>query len=158
MYGYRLVIERDGDFLLGTLPDWPECNPVGSTEEALIADALSSVEEMAIARIEDREPLPPPRAGVSGPAVRLPLLTLLKFGLYMSMRAKGWRKADLARAMRVHQKSVDRLLDLNHASRLDQLEAAFIALGVYPDVRLPQSGDEWIVDDDRNDRPRLAHA
>lgn len=158
MYGYPLVIERDGEYFLGSLPDWPECNPVGSTEEALIADALNSIEEMAIARIEDREPIPPPRAGVSGPAVRLPLLTLLKFGLYMSMRAKGWRKADLARAMKVDQKSIDRLLNLNHASRLDQLETAFMALGVYPDVRLPQSGGEWTVDDDRNDGPRRAHA
>lgn len=156
MYGYPLVIERDGEFFLGTLPDWPECNPIGSTEDELIADALRSIEEMAVARIEDRELIPLPRAGVAGPAVRLPLLTLLKLGLYMSMRDKGWRKADLARAMHVNQKSVDRLLDLNHASRLDQLESAFVALGVYPDVRLPQSGVESSHHRDRNNSPHRA--
>jgi len=50
---------------------------------------------------------------------------LLKLSLHMGLRGKGWRKADLSRAMSVDQKSVDRLLDLNHSSRLEQLESAF---------------------------------
>lgn len=150
MYGYPIEIERDGDFLIGTLPDWPECNPVGGSVDELIADARASIEEMAMARIEDREPLPPPHREVEGQAVRLPLLTLLKLALYMTMRARGWRKADLARALGVNQKAVDRLIDLNHNSRLDLLEAAFAALDSYPDVRLPLGIEDCVLADYEN--------
>ncbi|NBB84243.1 MAG: type II toxin-antitoxin system HicB family antitoxin [Alphaproteobacteria bacterium] len=138
MYGYPIMIEREGEVFVGTLPDWPECNPLGDTIDDLLRDARHAVEEMAIARIEDREALPPPRRGIDGPTVQLPLVTLLKFGLYIGMTEKRWRKADLARAMGVPRKSVDRLLDLNHASRWEQMEAAFDALGMYPEVRLPR--------------------
>jgi antitoxin HicB len=44
------------------------------------------------------------------------------------MRTHSIRKADLARRLGCHMRQVDRLLDLSHASRLDQIEAAFGAL------------------------------
>jgi antitoxin HicB len=44
-------------------------------------------------------------------------------------RDAGVRKADLARRLGWHAPQVDRLLDLDRASRLDQLEAALAALG-----------------------------
>ena len=46
-----------------------------------------------------------------------------------AMRTAGIGKAELARRLNCHLPQVDRLLDLRHASRLDQLEAAFRALG-----------------------------
>jgi antitoxin HicB len=45
------------------------------------------------------------------------------------MREAGLRKADLARRLGWHVPQVDRLLDLRHASRIDQIEAALAALG-----------------------------
>ena len=45
------------------------------------------------------------------------------------MRAQSVGKAELARRLNCHLPQVDRLLDLLHSSRLDQLEAAFRALG-----------------------------
>jgi antitoxin HicB len=45
------------------------------------------------------------------------------------MRANRVGKAELARRLNCHLPQVDRLLDLLHASRLDQLEAAFRVLG-----------------------------
>lgn len=44
------------------------------------------------------------------------------------MREEGIAKSDLARRLGWHTPQVDRLLDLAHASRLDQIEAAFQAL------------------------------
>ena len=49
--------------------------------------------------------------------------------LYTAMRAAGVRKAGLARRMGIHKQQVERLFDLDHASRIEQLEAAFAALG-----------------------------
>lgn len=136
MLAYPIIIERDGDMLIGTLPDWPECNPVGATVADLIEDAVNSIEEMAMARIEDREPIPVPSDGHPEQVVRLPILTVLKLALYMVMRERGMRKADLARALNVNQKAVDRLFDLNHHSRLDQIEAAYRAMGHSVDVQV----------------------
>jgi antitoxin HicB len=45
------------------------------------------------------------------------------------MRTAKMSKAELARRLNCHMPQVDRLLDLRHASRLDQMEAAFRALG-----------------------------
>ena len=73
--------------------------------------------------------IPPPRATSKGPFVTLPALTEAKLALYTAMRTAGIGKAELARRLNCHLPQVDRLLDLRHASRLDQLEAAFRALG-----------------------------
>ena len=46
------------------------------------------------------------------------------------MTAQGIRKAELARRLGWHMPQVDRLFDLRHASKLDQMiEAAANALG-----------------------------
>lgn len=45
------------------------------------------------------------------------------------MTEQGIRKAEPARRLGRHVPQVDRLFDLHHASRLDQLEAAAHALG-----------------------------
>jgi antitoxin HicB len=39
------------------------------------------------------------------------------------------RKADLARKLGVHAPQIDRLLDLDHKSQLNQIEAAAKAIG-----------------------------
>jgi antitoxin HicB len=52
------------------------------------------------------------------------LLASLKLETWAALRAKGWRKADLARAMCVNPRQIDRLLDLQHATPVAQLEAA----------------------------------
>ena len=44
-------------------------------------------------------------------------------------RNSGVKKAELARRLDIPKTSVDRLFDLDDPSRLDQIEAAFAALG-----------------------------
>jgi antitoxin HicB len=50
------------------------------------------------------------------------------------MRARGWRKADLARALDMDPRLVDRLLDLRHRSTVTQLDAALRACGARYEV------------------------
>jgi antitoxin HicB len=54
---------------------------------------------------------------------------LAKIGLYEAMQVLRVRKSDLARKLGVHAPQVDRLLDLTHKSKLDQLEDALTVLG-----------------------------
>ena len=56
------------------------------------------------------------------------ILAVLKLGVYQAMRDGGVKKTDLARRLNWHLMQVDRLLDLHHASRIDQVEAALSAL------------------------------
>ena len=52
------------------------------------------------------------------------------------MRQAGITKAELASRLGWSKTQVGRLLDLNHDSRLDQIEAALAVLGKRLDVRV----------------------
>jgi antitoxin HicB len=59
--------------------------------------------------------------------------------LYTAMLAAKVGKAEMARRLNCHLPQIDRLLDLRHASRLDQLEAAFRALGKQISVEIREA-------------------
>ena len=67
----------------------------------------------------------------------LPALTEAKLALYTAMRTAKMSKSELARRLNCHMPQVDRLRDFRHASQLDQIEAAFRALGkqLFVDIR-----------------------
>jgi antitoxin HicB len=69
-------------------------------------------------------------------AVATSLLTDLKIDLYRALRSSGLTRAELARRLDWSRTSVDRLFDTNHASRLEQIEAAMEILGFRIDARL----------------------
>ena len=75
-------------------------------------------------------PRPSRAAGKKTVRVCLPsVVDDARIELYTAMRAAGVRKAGLARRMGIHKQQVERLFDPDHASRIEQLEAAFAALG-----------------------------
>ena len=61
--------------------------------------------------------------------ITLPALESAKIELYRIWRASSIRKSQLAAGMGIPRSHVDRLFDLNHASRLNQIEAAFRVFG-----------------------------
>ena len=79
--------------------------------------------------------LPVPRPAPAGQPrgdeaiARLPALTALKTELYWALGDAGITRAELQRRLGWNRESVDRLFRLDHASRLEQIEAAFHALG-----------------------------
>ncbi|MFZ5811561.1 MAG: type II toxin-antitoxin system HicB family antitoxin [Thermodesulfobacteriota bacterium] len=142
MLAYRIELVRDdnGTFL-ATCPDLPEVTTFGEDEREALIHVEDAIEEALAARMAKRRDVPPGCAATASPHVHLRLQTEIKVGLYCSMRDAGLRKADLARLLSVHAPQVDRLFDLRHASRLDQMEAAFramgkrLAVGVEPEPR-----------------------
>ncbi|MBI4876126.1 MAG: type II toxin-antitoxin system HicB family antitoxin [Acidobacteria bacterium] len=109
--------------------------PYGVTQGDTVGECLTRAQEVILLVLEDlmagNKPIPVPRRrrGRRVHYVTLPLLESAKIELHESMRAGGVTKAALARRMKLHRQQVDRLLDLGHGSRLDQVEAAFAALG-----------------------------
>ncbi|MFO1156626.1 MAG: hypothetical protein U1E43_07605 [Rhodospirillales bacterium] len=72
-------------------------------------------------------PAPSPAEG--RPTVGPGQLIGAKAALYVAMRSTGVRAAELARRMNVDRPAINRLLDPKHASKPDQFDAAFAALG-----------------------------
>jgi antitoxin HicB len=127
---YRVTLEREKGLVNVYFPDVPGVQTFGDDEQEALARAVDALESMFMALIQDREDIPRPRAPKRAEkAVTLPALTVAKLELYQAMRAAGVGKAELARRLNCHLPQIDRLLDLGHASRLDQLEQAFAALG-----------------------------
>lgn len=79
--------------------------------------------------VEGHRDLPPPSQAAGRPSVRPSALVCAKLALYQAMREQGISKASLARRLAWHLPQVDRVLDLTHASRLEQVETALAALG-----------------------------
>jgi antitoxin HicB len=130
MLAYPVDLQPDTNgTLLVTFPEFVEAVTYGDDESDALLRAEGALETVLTARIDDREDIPLPSPPAGRPCVVLPALTAAKVLLYRAMREAGVRKADLARRLGWHGPQIDRLLDLNHASRLDQIEAALAVLG-----------------------------
>src|SRR3954447_22782128 len=126
-YPVELVSEDNGT-VTAIVPDLPGTLTFGEDEAEALVRAVDAIETMIIGIMADRESVPPPSKPGRRPTVGLPALTVAKVALYETMRAGKVGKAELARRLGWHMPQVDRLLDLRHASRLDQIEAALRAL------------------------------
>ena len=127
MLAYPITLEEDDGAVLATSPDFPELTTFGDDREEALARAADALEEAIAARIHDRRDIPTPSPGA--PRALLPTLTSVKVMLYQGMREQGVGKAELARRLGWHMPQVDRVLDIEHRSRLDQLDAALGAIG-----------------------------
>ena len=132
MYRYPAEFERDdNDTYIVRFPDIPEAITFGEDVEDALRHAGEALEAALSTYMDRRLDIPSPSRprGKKTFLVSLPALSDAKVGLYMALRSAGWKKADLARRLGWQRSQVDRLLDLNHHSRLDHLEEAFAALG-----------------------------
>ena len=127
MLAYPTSLEDDDGTVLATSPDFPELTTFGDDREEAIARAVHALEEAIAARIHDRKDIPAPSQGETNTV--LPTLTSVKVMLYQGMREQGVGKAELARRLGWHLPQVDRVLDVQHRSRLDQMDAALGAIG-----------------------------
>lgn len=134
---YRVVLTPDdNDTLLLTCPQLPIVATYGATEAEALHHAVDAIETALASMVDDGENIPRPVRGGRGMVARLPLMTSLKVELYWALREAGVTRAELARRLSWNRESVDRLFRLDHRSRLEQLEAAFAALGRHVDLRV----------------------
>ena len=135
---YPVILEVDGDYIMATSPDIPELTTFGDDRDEALTRAVDALEEAIAARIHDGRDIPAPSSGKS--KVVLPTLTAVKVTLYMSLREQKIGKAELARRLGCHISQVDRMLDLQHHSRLDYLDAALSAIGQRLQIRVVAAG------------------
>jgi antitoxin HicB len=132
MVSYQALFEPDrevGGFVI-TFPDFGWGVSQANTED----EALEMAEDLLVTMIGDHVkqsqeiPVPASRRGARYRQISLPALQSAKVELYQAFRASGMRKAELARRIGIPKSNLERLFDLRHHSRLEQLEAAFSAL------------------------------
>ena len=127
MLAYPITLEDDDGTVLATSPDFSELTSFGDDHEEAVARAVHALEEAIAARIHDRKDIPAPSQGETYAV--LPTLTSVKVMLYQGMRDQNIGKAELARRLGWHMPQVDRVLDVQHRSRLDMMDAALGAIG-----------------------------
>ncbi len=138
MLDYPVILEAqpEGGFVV-TFPDVPEAITQGEDEEEALLYAVDALETALSFYVDARKPLPVVSRAKRGQiTVRPSALECAKLGVYQAMTEQGIKKAELARRLGWHMPQVDRLFDLRHASRLDQIEAAARALGRHIEVRV----------------------
>ncbi len=130
MFDYPVILTPDDGTILVTFPDVPEAITFGADTDEALMYAIDALESALSFYVDDRKPLPIPSKPKRGQkTVRPSALECAKLGVYQAMMEQGIRKSELARRLGWHMPQVDRLFDLKHASRLDQIEAAARALG-----------------------------
>lgn len=127
---YPLVLEQDrnGTIIAGAV-DAPEALTMGHDEADAVRQAADALITLFVQRMSEGGPIPLPSQPKRGqPCAVIPPLVAAKLGIYQAMREAGLTQNALAARLNCDPRQVRRLLDLDHNSRLDQLEAA---LGVF---------------------------
>jgi antitoxin HicB len=137
MFNYPVTLTKDGDTILVRFRDIPEAITFGADKEEALLNAVDALETGLSFYVESRKALPLPSKVKRGERTVSPTaLECAKLGVYQAMTEQGIKKSELARRLGWHMPQVDRLFDLRHASKLDQIEAAALALGRHLEVRI----------------------
>ncbi len=135
MFKYPATITKDGRDLLVTFKDVPEAITFGKTESDALSKAVDALETGLSFYVDARKPLPKPSKAKRGQRLISPsALESAKLGVYQAMMNQGIKKAELARRLGWHMPQIDRLFDLKHSSKFDQIEAAATVLGCHIEI------------------------
>jgi antitoxin HicB len=128
---YPATVRRDGDTFVLLFPDFPYTHTNGNSRDDALSHAPDALQAGISALMEKNLDIPSPGKlrGRNSVLVGLPsIISSAKVELYNALRSSGIRKAELARRMGIHKQQVERLMDIDHTSRIEQLEDAFAAL------------------------------
>ena len=127
---YPVNIERDGDTWLASFPDIPEALTGGDTREEALAASMTALVTAFEFYFEDHRPVPLPSTPVVGQDVVTVAPSLWGKVLLLNAMCEGQiSQAELGRRIGMRPQHVQRLTDLHHTTKIDQLATAVAALG-----------------------------
>jgi antitoxin HicB len=128
-YPVTLTKDDNGSSLV-RFPDVPEAVTFGDTKAEALERAIDALLTAFDAYIKNRRDIPMPTTSKRGGlGVEVPALDASKIALYQTMRTENVSKSELGRRLNWHLPQVDRVLQVRHGSQLDQIAAAFGAMG-----------------------------
>jgi antitoxin HicB len=111
--------------------DVPEAITVGATQVEALDRAQDALVVALSGYLDEGRAIPAgskPKRGQ--PVVALPPRVAIKLALHVAMIDQGMTQAQLGERLGIDGRQVRRILDLDHESKLSQLEAALAALGL----------------------------
>src|SRR5262249_7514662 len=128
-YPAKLRAGRDGRVLV-EFADLPRVATDGKDEREAFEEAMDALGSDLSIRLSRREEIPSPSAVRRGfRLVPVPLWLAPKLALYLAMRDRRVNNSELARRLGVHERVVRRMLDPQHATKAEKIQAALAALG-----------------------------
>jgi len=130
-FGYRAIFSRDQDGrILVRFPDLPGVATDGKNMAEAKVEAVDCLGSDLSIRMLQKEKIPAPSAPKRGQRlVPLPLWLAPSLALYLAMHEQGISNCELARRLGCRETVVRRMLDPNHNTKPEKLQAALAALG-----------------------------
>jgi antitoxin HicB len=127
-YPYELLPQPEGGFTV-VFPDVPEAITQGETEEEAATIAEDALVTALSFYTDKAQPLPRPSPPCNRPLAYVPPLVGAKLALHDAMITAGISTVALAQLLGTDEKTVRRLRDPLHQSRINQIDAALRVLG-----------------------------
>ncbi len=127
-YPVLLTPAEEGGFVV-TFPDVPEAITQGEDKADALLHARDALESALMFYVDDFRPLPTPSVLPELPSITPETLSCAKLALYQAMYETKSSNADLARRLGIGLADVESLLDINHASKIEQIDTALAVLG-----------------------------
>ena len=128
-YPARFTTGSDGRVLVEFV-DHPRVATDGKDDHEAMAEAMDALGSDLSIRLSRREEIPAPSAPKRGQRlVPVPLWLAPKLALYLAMRDQQVNNSELARRLGIHERVIRRMLDPEHASKAERIQAALAALG-----------------------------
>jgi len=130
-FAYPAVFERDEDkrFLV-SFPDFPAAHTDGADANEAMEEAIDCLGSSIAFCMADKADVPKPSRPKRGQKlVPVPLWIVGKLALYWAVREIGVSQSELARRLNVRETVIRRMLDPNHDTRPEKIQAALEALG-----------------------------
>lgn len=128
-YPAKFTAGDDGRILVEFV-DLPRVGTDGKDDREVMEEAMDALGSDLSIRLSRREEIPVPSTAKSGQRlVPVPLWLAPKLALYLAMRDQQVNNSELARRLGVHERVIRRMLDPEHASKAEKIQAALAALG-----------------------------
>lgn len=128
LYPVDLEPEPEGGYVV-TFPDVPEAITQGDDRDEALRNAVDALVCGLSFYVDGKKPLPVPSPLRGSPGIEVPPLVAAKLALYSVMLEHGLTNVALAKRLGVAENAVRRLLDLDHSSKIELVDAALRELG-----------------------------
>ncbi len=138
-YPAKLTAGVDGRVLVEFI-DLPRVSTDGKDKREAFQEAMDALGSDLSIRLSRREEIPVPSAPKRNQSlVPVPLWLAPKLALYLAMRDQKVNNSELGRALGVHERVVRRMLDPQHATKAEKIQAALAVLGKQMTVEVPDA-------------------
>jgi len=128
-YPAKFTTGSDGRVLVEFV-DLPSVATDGNDEREAMEEAMDALGSDLSIRLSRREEIPTPSSAKRGQRlIPVPLWLAPKLALYLAMRDQRVSNSELARRLGLHERVVRRMIDPEHATKAEKIQAALAALG-----------------------------